>query len=82
MNCREAVRLMSDGMDRALGRGALFSLHLHILLCTGCRRYRQQMAFLRLACAVFRLRPAVFPLSDLHGLSASAPHSGHGKILA
>ena len=50
MHCKEAVRLMSDEMDRALTGGERFSLRLHILLCTGCRHYRRQMSFLRQAC--------------------------------
>ena len=50
MNCREAARLMSDELDRELGASRRFALRLHLLLCRGCRHYRQQMAFLRRAC--------------------------------
>ena len=32
----EAVRLMSDEMDRELAGGERFGLRLHTLLCTGC----------------------------------------------
>ena len=49
MNCRETVRLMSEAMERELGGGESLALHLHLLLCTGCRRYRQQLSFLRQA---------------------------------
>ncbi|MBK7956214.1 MAG: zf-HC2 domain-containing protein [Candidatus Accumulibacter sp.] len=50
MNCKQAVRLMSDEMDRDLPGGERFALRLHTLICTGCRNYRQQLSFLRQAC--------------------------------
>ena len=50
MNCREAIRLMSQEMDHKLAGSERLSLRLHVLICLGCRRYRQQMAFLRQAC--------------------------------
>lgn len=50
MTCKQAVRLMSEEMDRDLATGERFSLHLHILICLGCHRYRRQMSFLRQAC--------------------------------
>jgi hypothetical protein len=50
MTCREAVRLMSEEMDRELAGGQRFALRLHTLICLGCHRYRQQMSFLRQAC--------------------------------
>lgn len=50
MTCKEAVRLMSEEMDRELAGGQRFALRLHTLICLGCHRYRQQMSFLRQAC--------------------------------
>jgi hypothetical protein len=50
MNCKEAVRLMSLERERALSANERFALRFHTLLCTGCRNYRQQMAFLHAAC--------------------------------
>ncbi|MBL8394082.1 MAG: zf-HC2 domain-containing protein [Candidatus Accumulibacter sp.] len=50
MTCKQAVRLMSEEMDRDLATGERFSLRLHTLICLGCHRYRQQMSFLRQAC--------------------------------
>lgn len=50
MNCKEAIRLMSQEMDRNLSGSERLSLRLHVLICIGCHRYRQQMAFLRQAC--------------------------------
>lgn len=50
MNCRQAARLLSEAMDRPLTRGERLALRLHTLLCSGCRNYRRQLAFLRQAC--------------------------------
>ncbi len=50
MNCRQAARLLSEAIDRPLTPGERLALRLHTLLCAGCRNYRRQIAFLRLAC--------------------------------
>jgi hypothetical protein len=50
MNCKEAIRLMSEEMDRDLPGSERLSLRLHALLCVGCRNYRKQLSFLRQAC--------------------------------
>lgn len=50
LNCKEAVRLMSDEMDRTIPLGERLSLRFHTLICAGCNNYRKQMAFLRKAC--------------------------------
>ncbi len=50
MNCKQAVRLLSDAMDRDLPAGERLALRLHTLICAGCRHYRQQLSFLRQAC--------------------------------
>ncbi|MBU0498576.1 MAG: zf-HC2 domain-containing protein [Gammaproteobacteria bacterium] len=50
LNCKEAARLVSEGMDRKLGLGERLSLGLHLALCRGCRHFRRQADFLRTAC--------------------------------
>lgn len=49
MNCKDATHLMSEALDRPLGRGERLRLRVHLLFCGGCRAFRQQMDFLRLA---------------------------------
>lgn len=49
MKCKDATHLMSEALDRPLGRAERMRLGLHLLLCGGCRAFRQQMDFLRLA---------------------------------
>jgi len=47
MNCQQASRLISDGMDRPLTRSEQVRLSFHLLLCRNCRHFRQQMQQLR-----------------------------------
>jgi hypothetical protein len=48
-NCRQAVRLQSDALDRPLSLGQRLGLRIHLLLCKWCRRYGRQITFLRAA---------------------------------
>jgi hypothetical protein len=47
LSCREAVRLISDGMDRRLPIWKRIGLRVHVLICTWCERYRRQLLFIR-----------------------------------
>lgn len=45
--CREAARLQSEGLDRPLGLRQRIGLKIHLVLCRWCRRYGEQIGFLR-----------------------------------
>ncbi len=47
MNCQQASRLISDGMDRPLTRSEQVRLSFHLLMCRNCRHFRQQLQQLR-----------------------------------
>ncbi len=47
LNCEQATRLASEGLDRPLTRKERWALKLHLLLCRGCRRYRRHLEILR-----------------------------------
>jgi predicted anti-sigma-YlaC factor YlaD len=49
LTCREAARLMSEGLDRDLPAGQKALLQAHLAFCRGCRAVRERMAFLRKA---------------------------------
>jgi hypothetical protein len=49
LNCKEATRLVSQGLDRRLGLAERLALRLHLLVCDGCTNFRKQAAFLRRA---------------------------------
>jgi hypothetical protein len=49
ITCREATRLMSEGLDRKLPLARRAALRLHLLICLGCAAMAERMAFLRRA---------------------------------
>jgi len=49
LNCKEATRLVSQGLDRRLGLAERVALRLHLLVCDGCTNFSKQAAFLRRA---------------------------------
>jgi hypothetical protein len=48
-NCREAIRLQSDALERPLPRLQRIGLRIHMALCIWCSRYSKQIKFLRTA---------------------------------
>lgn len=55
LSCREATRLMSEGLDRRLGLRARMGLRLHVAMCKACPRYLAQLKALHeLLTAYFR----------------------------
>ncbi|HEY9147415.1 MAG TPA: zf-HC2 domain-containing protein [Gammaproteobacteria bacterium] len=50
LNCKKATQLMSQKQDRLLSMKERTSLRFHLLMCSGCRNYNQQMALLSVAC--------------------------------
>ena len=49
ITCKEATRLVSQGLDRRLGLGQRVALYLHLAVCDACSHFRKQMLFLRKA---------------------------------
>jgi hypothetical protein len=49
LSCKEATRLVSQGLDRKLGFGERVTLRVHLAICNGCTNFRKQMDFLRRA---------------------------------
>lgn len=49
LTCKEASRLVSQGLDRKLGFGQRVALRVHLAICGGCTNFRNQLAFLRRA---------------------------------
>ncbi|MDE2441796.1 MAG: zf-HC2 domain-containing protein [Betaproteobacteria bacterium] len=53
LTCKEATRIMFEAHDRQLSAGERLQLEVHLAICRGCRNFRQQMDFLRMACRRF-----------------------------
>jgi hypothetical protein len=50
LNCKRAVLLISQGMDKKLGILQRINLRFHLMRCGGCKDFRKQMMFLRKGC--------------------------------
>ena len=53
LTCKEASRLMSEGLDRELDLGQRTALRLHLFICTACSRVKRQLEFLRRAAGAY-----------------------------
>jgi hypothetical protein len=49
LTCKEASRLISEGMDRRLSFIERLALRLHVGVCDACTRFSRQLRFLRRA---------------------------------
>lgn len=49
LTCREVTALYSESMDRSLPLGQRLSLWAHFAMCKWCKRYKQQLLFIRRA---------------------------------
>lgn len=47
MNCEQATRLMSEAQERPLNLKEKTELKFHTAMCSGCRRFGEQMTLLR-----------------------------------
>ena len=54
VSCKEASRLLSQGEDRRLSLGERIKLRLHLVVCTGCMRFKRQIDFTRDAMSRYR----------------------------
>lgn len=49
ISCKEAARMVSEGLDKALAPEAQLRLRAHLAICRGCQSISERMAFLRRA---------------------------------
>ena len=49
LSCKDATRLVSQGLDRKLGLAQRVALWVHLAICDGCTTFSRQAAFLRKA---------------------------------
>ena len=53
LTCREASRLLSEGLDKKLSFADRAALRLHLTLCDACTRVKAQFEFMRRALAAY-----------------------------
>lgn len=46
LSCKQASRLMSEGLDRELSLSQRAGLRFHLLICRACTRVSSQLTFL------------------------------------
>jgi hypothetical protein len=49
LNCHQVTHLCSEEQERDLTLGEELGVGMHTMMCKGCKNYRKQMKFLRLA---------------------------------
>ena len=54
LTCKEASRLISQGLDRDLPLPERVALRLHLTLCDACTRVKAQFEFIRRALSSYR----------------------------
>ena len=47
LNCKNATRLMSESQERPLSIIERMSLKLHMMMCSGCSNFKEQMGVIR-----------------------------------
>lgn len=57
MHCKDATRTMSAAQERKLALGERVGLRLHLAMCSKCRAFGQQVAFLRESMRTYARRP-------------------------
>ena len=53
INCKEASRMISAGLDKDLGLVDRAALRLHLAVCDACNKFEFQLIFLRRALAMY-----------------------------
>ena len=56
LTCRDASRLISDGLDKDLSIRERIALRLHLTLCDACTRLKSQFEFMRRAIKAYSNR--------------------------
>lgn len=67
LTCKDASRLVSEGLERPLGWRERWALRLHLWLCDNCRRFERQIRFVRRALRQLSRRAE----TDTHGPALS-----------
>jgi len=47
LDCKNATRLMSESQEQSLSIMERVSLKLHMMMCSGCRNFNEQMGAIR-----------------------------------
>ncbi|MGB8517549.1 MAG: zf-HC2 domain-containing protein [Gallionella sp.] len=54
LNCKQNTELLSQSQDRPATAREKWAMRLHLLVCSGCRNFDKQLAFIRKAARDFQ----------------------------
>ena len=57
LSCKDVTHKLSEAQDRELSLSERLQLEMHLAMCHGCRNFRKQMNFLRMACRRYMTGP-------------------------
>ena len=57
LSCKDVTHKLSEAQDRELSLSERLQLEMHLAMCHGCRNFKRQMSFLRMACRRYFVRP-------------------------
>jgi len=64
LNCKEVTELCSLEMEQPIVLGQRLGLAMHLMMCSGCTNYRQQMQVIRTAMQTYADGNAVVSSTD------------------
>ena len=53
LNCRDTTRLLSEAQERSPGVRKRLALRMHLLMCSGCQNFADQLKLLRRAARAY-----------------------------
>lgn len=53
LNCKQVTEVCSAEMERPLKLGEHLSMHMHLMMCSGCTNYRRQLKTIRQVMQVY-----------------------------
>ncbi len=56
LNCKNATRLMSESQERPLSAMERMLLRLHVMMCSGCHNFKEQIGAMRLMTRTYAKR--------------------------
>jgi predicted anti-sigma-YlaC factor YlaD len=77
LNCRQASRLVSEGMDRDLCFMERLGLRLHLMICSACRAWRRQVLLIRRLLRSGTDDATLTPMARQRILAALEGETGH-----
>lgn len=49
LNCKQNTELLSQSLDRQITLREKMAMRMHLMMCSGCRNFEKQLAFIRKA---------------------------------